>query len=31
MNEIELTPVTEKLFGLLNAILSMKGESDGNR
>jgi hypothetical protein len=28
MNEIELTPVTEKLFGLLNAILSLKGESD---
>jgi hypothetical protein len=28
MNETELTPTTEKLFGLLNAILSMKGESD---
>jgi hypothetical protein len=28
MNEIELTPTTEKLFGLLNAILSLKGESD---
>jgi hypothetical protein len=28
MNEIELTPVTEKLFGLLNAILSLKGESN---
>jgi hypothetical protein len=27
MNETELTPTTEKLFGLLNAILSMKGES----
>jgi hypothetical protein len=28
MNEIELTPTTEKLFGLLNAILSLKGESN---
>ena len=28
MNEIELTPVTEKLFGLLNAILSLKGENN---
>jgi len=25
MNEIELTPTTEKLFELLNAILSLKG------
>jgi hypothetical protein len=28
MNETELTPTTEKLFRLLNAILSLKGESD---
>jgi len=28
MNEIELSPTTEKLLWLLNAILSMKGESN---
>jgi hypothetical protein len=28
MNETELTPTTEKLFGLLNAILSLKGKGD---
>jgi hypothetical protein len=28
MNETELTPATEKLFELFNAILSLKGESN---
>jgi hypothetical protein len=28
MNEIQLTPATEKLFELFNAILSLKGEDN---
>ena len=29
MSEIDLSPTTEKLLWLLNAILSLKGESNG--
>lgn len=30
MNEIELSPTTEKLLWLLNATLSMKGEGESD-